>query len=355
MLRNHFFLLLCVLIALQANAFSFSSFSSLRPKKVSPPGRSHVPPESNLQQYIRTDSSEGIDDNNLNRRGFLSTSAAGAGFLIWNIPDVARAASTPEWKPKGPVVVLGAGGRTGMEVSVALAKAGIECVTTSRISRDPFQVIKLPGEVKSFITHYPESVNVVDAQGLEAAMKQIQPSAIIFCASASKQGGSAFQVDDEGVANAAKVAIANDARLVVVSALAVDRPASKSYQITNTLGGNLNGIMDAKRNGEEKVRSIMSKTKDYVIVRPGPLMSGKTLQGPKGIQLNQGDTVGGGLSRDELAGVVVGALTSGKKGITVEAYRASTAQVLEPGFAIPSGREGTGATYVELFSTVQSD
>ena len=118
----------------------------------------------------------------------------------------------------------------------------------------------------------------------------------------------------------------------------------------------MNGIMDAKRNGEDKVRTIMSKSKDYVIVRPGPLMSGKSLKGPSGIQLNQGDTIGGGLSRDELAGVVVGALTSGKKGVTVEAYRSSTAQALQPDFSLPSGRESpVSSTYEGLFETVQSD
>ena len=141
----------------------------------------------------------------------------------------------------------------------------------------------------------------------------------------------------------------------MVSALAVDRPDSKSFQITNTLGGNLKGIMDAKLQGEQKVRQTLNDTKDYVIVRPGVLMNGKTTGGVAGIEVNQGDTIGGGLSRDELAGIVVGALTSGKKGATVEAYRKSTATKLQPEFSIPSGREVTASSYEGLFTPVGVD
>ena len=137
--------------------------------------------------------------------------------------------------------------------------------------------------------------------------------------------------------------------------------------------------MDAKYNGEVKTRKILSSGKtDYVIVRPGVLLNGKTTTGPVGLELNQGDTIGGGLSRDELAGVVVGAIQSralalskpkkGGQGITVEAYRKSTAQKLEKQFSIPSGNELTidpskfvassmpnNAMYRELFAVAKLD
>lgn len=212
-------------------------------------------------------------------------------------------------------------------------------------------------EVKTNLNHFPDPVNVVDAVGLQQSLKAAGASAIVFCASASKQGGTAFQVDDEGVGNAAIAAKALGARLIVVSALAVDRPDSKSFQMTNTLGGTFNGIMDAKRQGEQRVRDTLSKSgKDYVIVRPGPLMSGKTYTGIAGLQLNQGDTIGGGISRDELAGVVVGALLSGTKGATVEVYRTLTATALQKEFPLPSGKESKPSdTYTGLFDSVRAD
>jgi dTDP-4-dehydrorhamnose reductase len=240
-----------------------------------------------------------------------------------------------------------------MEVLQVLAKEGLYSVSMTRTGVDPFRVVKLPAATKAYITHYDQAVNVVNIDSLQQAMDAAQPSAVIFCASASKQGGSAFQVDGDGVGNAALVAKKLGARLIVVSAMAVDRPESKSYQVTNTLGGNLNGIMDAKRQGEQKVRSTLN---DYVIVRPGVLMGGKSTQGGvAAVQVNQGDTIGGGLSRDELAGVVVGALQSGTKGATVEVYRKSTATKLQPEFSVPSGLESSSDTYKGLFASVTAD
>ena len=134
--------------------------------------------------------------------------------------------------------------------------------------------------------------------------------------------------------------------------------------------------MDAKYNGESKTRKIFSSgNTDYVIVRPGVLLNGKTTTGPVGLELNQGDTIGGGLSRDELAGIVVGAIQSraialskpnkGREGITVEAYRRSTAQKLEAKYSIPSGNElvvdasmassSPNALYRELFAKAKLD
>mmetsp|Transcript_15451 Transcript_15451/g.24057 ORF Transcript_15451/g.24057 Transcript_15451/m.24057 type:complete len:194 (-) Transcript_15451:35-616(-) len=192
-------------------------------------------------------------------------------------------------------------------------------------------------------------------------MKDVHASAIIYCASASKQGGTSFQVDADGVANAAKTvkALGDNTKFILVSALAVSRPESKSYKMTNNIGGNYDRIMDAKRLGEDQTRSILSKSKNYVIVRPGPLLGVKSKNGSLDVEVNQGDTIGGGISRDELAGVVVGALVNpktAKKGITVEVYRASTRTKLQPEFELQSGNEVTGSpTYAGLFDTVKPD
>jgi nucleoside-diphosphate-sugar epimerase len=326
--------------------------------------RTNIKPTTLRLEPLQGTSAAGDEELSLswNRRDFLSLTpiSVASGCLLLGCearPSWAASAESFEWgtSPDSPVAVLGGGGRTGMEVARALAKQGIYAVTMTRTGRDPYQVIKLAPEIKQYIQHYPEPVNVVDGDALKASLSKIHASAIVFCASSSKQGGTVFQVDDQGVGNAAAAAKELDVRLVVVSALAVDRPDSKSFQITNTLGGNLNGIMDAKRQGEESVRKILEKSKNYVIVRPGVLLSGKSPNGPSGIQLNQGDTIGGGLSRDELAGAVVGALVSKKRGATVEVYRTSTATALQPEFKQPNGRELTANTYAGLFDSVQAD
>lgn len=272
----------------------------------------------------------------------------------WVLPTVASATDVGT-SPARPVAILGAGGGTGIEVAQTLAKEGLYTVTMTRTGRDPLHDFKLRPEVQAFIEHYPDAVSVVQKESLKEALTKVQASAIVFCASASKQGGTAFEVDDQGVGNAAEVARDLNARFILVSALAVDRPNSKSYQITNALGGHLDRIMDAKLQGENKVRSILSKNKDYIIIRPGVLMRGRTKNGPLDLEVNQDDKIGGGLSRDELAGVVVGALVSGKRGVTVEVYRRSTAMPLQSSFTIPSGREAQSNTYVGLFHSTEPD
>lgn len=242
-----------------------------------------------------------------------------------------------------------------MEVAKALGKAGLFTCTMSRTGRNPFQVVKLKDDIKSYISHYDDPVDVIVEDSLRSALTSVKASAVVYCASASKQGGTAFQVDDGGVANAAKVASELGARFVLISALAVDRPDSKSYKITNSIGGNFDKIMDAKKLGEDKVRKIFSKSKDYIIIRSGVLMNGKTTNGASDIELNQGDTIGGGLSRDELAALAVGALQSGKTGLTVEVYRTKTHTKLQPEFPPSSGNEQYSQEYTGLFQKAKSD
>eukprot|EP00550_Attheya_septentrionalis_P005995 CAMPEP_0198293940 /NCGR_PEP_ID=MMETSP1449-20131203/19673_1 /TAXON_ID=420275 /ORGANISM="Attheya septentrionalis, Strain CCMP2084" /LENGTH=373 /DNA_ID=CAMNT_0043993707 /DNA_START=58 /DNA_END=1176 /DNA_ORIENTATION=+ len=288
----------------------------------------------------------------IHRRDMLFQTTGVASWAVWTalafsqVPAVSAAQEVG--LPPGAVVILGANGKTGSEVAEALAKQGRASVTLTRTGRDPFLTRqKLP--YINFITHYPEPVSVTDLGAMKEAMDKLKPAAIVFCASASSNGGNAFAVDDQGVGNAAQVAKDANARFILVSALAVDRPNSKSFQMTNTLGGNFDGIMDAKLRGEERVRKTL---KDYVIVRPGVLMGGKTTKlGATGVELNQGDYIGGGLSRDELAAVVVAALDSNIRGVTVEAYRKATRTKLQPDFPATSGNERTGATYTELFTT----
>jgi dTDP-4-dehydrorhamnose reductase len=269
------------------------------------------------------------------------------GMLVGIAPMKAAAVAT------GPVAVLGANGKTGMEVVYSLIQAGLTPVSMTRSGINPFERNrKLTDEIKAKIVHYPGSVDVVSEASLREAFAAVKPSAIIFCASSSPSGGLPGQVDNGGVGNTARLAKEIGARLIVISALAVDRPDSQSFQITNTLGGRLNGIMDAKLEGEISVRRTL---KDYVIVRPGVLMNGISRHGASDLEINQGDMIGGGLSRDELAAVAVAALQSGKQGITVEAYRTNTRQKLQKEFNEFSGREQHGDTYVDLFQSVEVD
>lgn len=299
---------------------------------------------------MSSDIQDGSSSQSSSRRDFIiSSSVAVVG--ISTLPGYAFAAENIGKSKDSPVAIIGGGGRTGKEVAAALAKEGLYGITITRSGKLPL----LPGYAKEFVDHYEAPVNVRDTDGLSSALKAAKASAIVYCASASSQGGNSFQVDDIGVANAATAAKALDARFVLISALGVDRPDSKGFQMTNSLGGNFDKIMDAKRQGEDKVREILAKNKNYMIIRPGPLLGAKSRNGAVDIELNQRDFIGGGISRDELAGVVVGALQSDKKGATVEVYRSKTRQKIQPEFDLFSGNEATADTYVGLFNNVKSD
>ena len=296
------------------------------------------------------------DDEILERRDFLLSSASRVSLGAWTLCNQPTVAGATSWRFENslerPVAVIGANGRTGMEVVQALARSGLYTVTFTRTGTDPFRLVKLPPDLKDYVRHYDQAVALPSEESIRNAVMSCHVSALIYCASASKQGGTSSQVDDEGVGVAAKIAKEANARLVVISALAVDRPDSKSYQITNTIGGNYNGIMDAKRHGEEKVRKT---TKNYIIIRPGVLLSGKGTGSASDLELNQGDMIGGGISRDELAQLAVAALQSTQCGVTVEAYRKKTATKLQPEFLIPSGRELSSDNYVKLFDKAFPD
>ncbi|GFH61301.1 hypothetical protein CTEN210_17777 [Chaetoceros tenuissimus] len=253
------------------------------------------------------------------------------------------------------VAIIGGSGRTGMSVAETIASDAYKMngMIMTRSGKDPFQIVKLPPSTKERLSLYPGSVDVRDANGVFQALKESSPNYVVYAASASKQGGNSFDVDDVGVENVALACKEIGARLILISALAVDRPQSKSFQITNTIGGYMDKIMDAKLNGETKCKQILGK--NYVIIRPGVLLSGKSKGGASDIELNQGDLIGGGLGRDELAGIVAGAIESNVSGVTVEAYRIKTRTKLQPEFPMTSGNELTASTYTGLFANANSD
>jgi uncharacterized protein YbjT (DUF2867 family) len=192
--------------------------------------------------------------------------------------------------------------------------------------------------------------------------------AVIFAASASKQGGSPSVVDNLGLVNVAKACIeANVPHLVVVSSGAVTKPASPVYQFLNLFGK----IMEEKIKGEDAVRKLYAENNSnltYTIIRPG----GLTLDPPRGagaIELNQGDTKSGRLARADVAALCVESLaypeSTGKT--TFECYDADTGAPLATvglsniakkktdGEAFVSGFERRGDTYKDLFTGLKKD
>ncbi|GMH74518.1 hypothetical protein TrST_g2279 [Triparma strigata] len=260
------------------------------------------------------------------------------------LPLTASAAALPSSKP--PVVlVLGASGRSGMSTIEACLKRSIPCTSATRTGSDPFKVVKLD---KSYYTPYPSPVDVTDLSSLKAVIEAVKPTAIVYAASASKKGGNAQEVDYGGVKNVVEV-LPKSTRLVLISALAVDRPDSQGYKMTNSMGGVVDGIMYQKLRGEDEVRK---KVKDYVIIRPGVLVNGKD-GGP--VEIAQGDYLGGGLSRQELAELVVDAVEAPETDFTVEVYRKKTRTALQKEFEGQGSIIESGGSGKERFKGVVKD
>ena len=78
-----------------------------------------------------------------------------------------------------------------------------------------------------------------------ANLWEVSPSVVAYAAAASRQGGNVFQVDDLSVKKFAPRSARKmmGALFVLISALAMYCPDSKSYQITNTLGDNYHNII----------------------------------------------------------------------------------------------------------------
>ena len=178
-----------------------------------------------------------------------------------------------------PIVIRGPGNRTGMTsrdifnrinpiiiqakgraLAEYSASDGMNTITMTRSAKDPFKIVKLPPSTQSRLGFYDRSVDVRDYDSILTAFQQTNPSVVVFAASASKQGGNSFDVDALGASNVAKACKSVGAKLILISALAVDRPNSKSFQITNTIGGYMDKIMDAKLQGENQAKNIMKNS-----------------------------------------------------------------------------------------------
>jgi uncharacterized protein YbjT (DUF2867 family) len=258
---------------------------------------------------------------------------------------------------KDPVVVLGASGKTGRECVAALLKDSRPCIATTRSGHFEGAGTKTaPADVTSL-----DSLSSVITKGV---------GAVIFAASTSKQGGDSFQVDRDGVINAAKACIAADVpRLVIVSSGGVSRPDSAIYKLLNFA---VKGVMEAKIQGEDAVRDlyasrdVLAKGLGYTIIRPGGLLMDDPV-GVAALELNQGDSKSGRLPRADVASLCVQCLSSPNAfDTTFECYQANSAKPVESvglsnilkktdGTDFVSGKERRGSTWEEIFVGLERD
>jgi len=168
-------------------------------------------------------------------------------------------------------------------------------------------------------------------------------------------------VDNIGVQNIAKACILQKVpRLVVISSAAITRPDSLGFRFTNVFGR----IMEYKYLGEKGLKEEYQKAANpslsYVIIRPGGLTDSKAL-GASGIELNQGDTIVGDVTRADVAECAAAAAVSKliPKDVTFEIYQADKKSVLEGRFPPVSGYERTGSQlggdYEKIFSGLVSN
>lgn len=216
----------------------------------------------------------------------------------------------------------------------------------------------------------PTVCDVTAPSTIDAAVKGTR--AVIFAASASKQGGTPSEVDNIGLKNVADACIANKIpHLVIVSSGGVSKPDSPVYKFLNIFGG----IMEEKIKGEDTVRAMYANLKDnnaegltYTIVRPGGLTE-DPIRGVSEIELNQGDTKSGRISRYDVARLCVEAsfypeLTGST---TFECYDGDTGKGLgsvgvsnifkqksDPSEYV-TGKERRGDSYKAIFTGLEKD
>jgi NAD(P)H-binding len=261
-----------------------------------------------------------------------------------------------------PFCVIGANGKTGTKCVQYILNRGLPVRASSRSGTYNDDVA-----TKSPLL-IPTVCDVTVPSTVEAAVQGTR--AVIFAASASKQGGTPAQVDNAGLVNVAMACIeAKVPHLVIVSSGSVTKPDSPVYKFLNLFGG----IMDQKIVGEDAVRVLYANLKDedkmtYTVIRPGGLTEDPA-RGVAALELNQGDTKSGRISRFDVASLCVEStffpeLTART---TFECYDSDTGKSLgEVGLsnimkskvdpsAMITGKERHGDTFQELFRGLERD
>lgn len=255
--------------------------------------------------------------------------------------QVANADST------GPIVVLGSSGKTG--------KLIVDELLAKKVTVRP--TYRYVGNVPAPTNPYLQAPVAADVTKIETIGPAINgASTVIFAASASNKGGTAQQVDYQGVVNVAMECIRlKIPKLIVISSGALTRPDSLGFKFTNIFGG----ILSYKLQGENMLRQLYEERNDpklsYIIVRPGGLLDGQPV-GPSKIELNQGDTISGEVYRSDVADCIVNAALSDTipHNIVFEIYEAGKSGPLESRFSPKSGYEVRGTEYNAMFQQLKS-
>ena len=316
----------------------------------------------------------GNKNNISSRRDVLiettTTTAAAVlgGPLVANISPAnaeattATATTASSNEGSGRIAIIGANGRTGSLCVNACLRRGIPVTALTRTG-----VWRAPEEDdivydKSLLTIGQCDVtkgldnNESNGDNESTSINEIRNNikgcnSVIYAASASKQGGTPYQVDDIGVVNTAKACIKeNISKFILISSTATTRPKSLGYIFTNLSVG---GIMDEKRKGELAVIDCYNKNSEllssssssssstsslpsYTIIRPGGLEEPKQnkILGPTSLEVSQGDVLAGIISRADLAE------------FTIEVASTSTS-----GSSSSSSPQNTKNTAIEVYYT----
>lgn len=268
-------------------------------------------------QLQPTPSSSSLADSSstVSRRDLFhqaTVAAASAGALLIS-PQLALGKNASQ--QQAPIAILGANGRTGTLCVTACLSRGIpvRALTRSGAWNPPLLGSNSNEDESSLLSNNPlltvSACDVKDPQALANGLRGCQ--AVVYAASASKQGGNAKAIDNDAVVAAGNVCLAeNIGRYVVISSTATTRPNSLGYKFTNVFGG----IMEQKRLGEEGVQLAYQKADtaagsgpSYSILRPGGLEEPKKneILGPKSLEISQGDVLAGIVSRADLAELTI--------------------------------------------------
>ena len=264
-----------------------------------------------------------------------------------------------------PIAILGASGRTGALCITACLRRGLPCRALTR-SGSWAPPVGNEDEISSILNNNLLTVAACDVKDPKALANSLKGCrGVVYAASASKQGGNAKEIDNDGVVTAGNVCLAqNIARYIVISSTAVTRPHSMGYKFTNIFGG----IMEQKRFGEEGIQFAYKSargTSSYSILRPGGLEEPKKneILGPKSLEISQGDALAGIVSRSDLAEVAVELAVSNAENLrntALELYYADSTQPCERQFkpmmtngVVP--RLNGFSTYAGLLEGVQPD
>jgi nucleoside-diphosphate-sugar epimerase len=260
--------------------------------------------------------------------------AVGASFMLGLSvkPDASQAVDS------GLVAVVGAGGYTGGDCVRSLAARGISVRAVSRSS------IPLSGFPQNLVSAAEADVTV--PASLPAALRGA--SSVIFSASARKRSSQTTgsdsaaaqtyeDVEHLGLINVAKTCIENKVkRLVVVSSSCTacrDPGGSENGERVDKATGLSCEQCRSKRAGEDAVRELYAQANNpslgYTIVRVGFLTTGEK-RGISQIELNQGESKTGIISRQDLADLLIEAAASPEaRGTTFECYYRDTAQPVD--------------------------